>query len=190
MQSIDEMVANDFAFYMHQRFFDLTIDHREIFKRKRQASDDKQLPFSEEVDDTLRAAFLTTIDDVIYRNQKTHKRFILQICNERFSLINVVMYYPKNFFLKEAIDQRISELLSSGILHHWIERYIDDSYIDVKTGTERKQLSLNHLFGVFNILLIGYAIACICLIIEITMSKARAYGRARKSIRRRKRADK
>ncbi|KAG5681330.1 hypothetical protein PVAND_010777 [Polypedilum vanderplanki] len=183
MQTINEMIENDFVFYMHSRFIELVQDHKEIFIRKKIANNDNELPFSKPVDDNLHAAYLTTEDEIMYRNKKTHKQYVLKVCDERFTLIDIVMYYQKNFYLKKSIDQRISQLLSSGILHHWIEKYIEERFLNVKEVSELKQLTVHHLFGVFNILLIGLAIACISLIIEITISKVKVYNRAKKSIR-------
>ena len=109
--------------------------------------------FNKPLEDGVQAAYMTSLTDVIYRNQKTYKSFVLKVCKEELLTVNIVMYFPKNFYLKGAIDNKLSELATSGFLKHWIDKYVDVRYLNIRNGVKGpKNLKLNHLFGIFNTL--------------------------------------
>jgi hypothetical protein len=54
------------------------------------------------------------------------------ICKEHILTVNVVMYLRKNFFLLDEFNEKLGKLLSSGIVSHIINRYVDLRYWNVK----------------------------------------------------------
>jgi hypothetical protein len=75
------------------------------------------------------------------------------MCKEPFLTLPVVIYARKNFFLLEAINERIEILKASGLLEFWLFEDIDRNFIKVKATTELKVFSLEHLSGSFLIYL-------------------------------------
>lgn len=115
---------------------------------------------------------MTSMTDIIYRNQKTYQTFVLKVCKEELLTTNIVMYYPKNFYLKTAIDQKLNQLATAGLLEFWIQNFADPRFYHLKAQLSGpKSLHVRHLSGIFNIWLIGCAVASIVLIIELILDK-------------------
>lgn len=114
---------------------------------------------------------MTSMTDIIERNQKNYKSFVLQTCKEQVLTVNIVMYFQKNFYLKEEIDKMLSQFGTAGILEHWIQKFADQRFYNVKTlQTGAKRLQIQHLFGIFNLWLFGCGIGLIIFLGEISMS--------------------
>lgn len=97
-----------------------------------------------------RIAFLASITRVIDANVRHKDSFFHVVCKETFSTGNIVMFFPKNFYLIEAINKKISEFQASGIVQHLVERYMDKRYWNfrrVAKGPER--ISFQHMQGSF-----------------------------------------
>lgn len=104
----------------------------------------------------------------MYRNKKTFETFFLKVCKEKFVTLNIVMYFPKGFFLKNAIDKKLSELAASGILQFWINNYVDKKYLNFESPELEPQiLQIQHLIGVFNVIFIMMGFAIVIFFIEI-----------------------
>jgi hypothetical protein len=96
----------------------------------------------------------------------------LKVCKEIISNANVVMYYPKNFYLIQTIDDTIRRLLSSGILSHIINKYFDMQKWNVKTDTNGpQQLKFYDLKGAFGVLIILCLFSFVIFLAEILFSK-------------------
>ncbi|KAG5681328.1 hypothetical protein PVAND_010775 [Polypedilum vanderplanki] len=172
IKSIDEMIEKDFKFYVYESYIDFVHNSSEIYKRKIIIRNESELPFSKEVDENLKAAFMTPQTNVINRNQMNQGKFSLKVCDEQVSVINIVMFFTRSFFLKLTIDEKLHYFDANGLLTYWINKHADKRYLNVKDAdTGPKILLVEHLFGVFNIMLIGYAIATIIFILELTVFK-------------------
>jgi hypothetical protein len=126
-------------------------------------------PLSEDV---KTSAFMTSLTDVLYRNQQTHKEFVLQICKEQLMTVNIVMYFPKNSFLRDAFNKKLGELLTAGIVQYWVQKFADPRFLNVLTASSTQQkLSIEKLSGVFNIWLIGLVISLSVFLIEVIWGK-------------------
>lgn len=91
-------------------------------------------------------------------------------------MVNIVMYFQKNFFLKEAIDDTLDELATAGLLQYWINKFADKKYLnwqDQQMGPQK--LQLEHLRGIFNLGFIGLGVATIVFIIENFLSRRKKF---------------
>lgn len=130
--------------------------------------DEPDFIFNKPLPEGLRAAFVTPLTDVIYRNEKSHKNFTLKVCKEQVITINIAMYFQKNFFFRDAMDRKINELSESGILKYWIQKFSDKRFMNWQgSSTGPNKLQLHHLYGIFNMGLIGIGIALVAFIVEI-----------------------
>ena len=142
-----------------------------VFTSRKLIVNEKDFIFNEPLEDGVNAAYMTSLTDVIYRNKKTYKSFILKICKEQLLTTKIVMYFPKHFFFKDAIDNKLAKLATSGFLKYWIDKYVNLSYL-----TEQKQvkgpvsLKLNNLFGILNFWMIGLVISLVIFLVEILHS--------------------
>lgn len=105
---------------------------------------------------------------VIIANMENRNSFAHVVCKEAIHTINFVMYFQKNFYLIQKIDEVISSLLSSGILNHLTLKYIDMRYWHLKRVDEGpQQLTLKHLQGGFDIFIILCSISITVFVLEI-----------------------
>lgn len=136
--------------------------------------------FNRPLEDTAKAAFMTSMTDAVFRNQKSHKQFVHKICKQQLLTVNTVMYFKKNFFLIDSINEKVSAFVNSGIMNYWIQNNLQMSFYKpkiVKVGPTR--LSLEHLSGVYEVLLFGFFIAFIAFVGEIFWSKLKRHSMCR-----------
>jgi hypothetical protein len=115
-----------------------------------------------------RTAFISTMTEVIEANQRNRKFLAHKICREFVGTINIVMYFQKDFFLVEAINQKINCFISSGIMNHIIEKYIDSKFLGFEEPVKGpRQLTLTHLKGAFYVWMICCGVSVGVLICEI-----------------------
>jgi hypothetical protein len=134
--------------------------------------DDYSTFLSSPLTSSNKTAYLTSYTDVVLANQKNHKTFVHKICNEPMRTDNIVMYFPKNFYLIDSINKKLSAFQSSGLVEFWIKKFMDQrffKYKQMKQGPRR--LNINHLTGVFNILFIGNTISMTIFVLELVFSK-------------------
>lgn len=116
-----------------------------------------------------QTAFLGSSTKVIHANIRNKRSFSHIICKEIVNTVNVVMYFSKNFYLVEAIDEKIGHFLASGIVEYIIKKYVDMKYwrlnnqLDIRQ--EPKKLTLHHLEGVFVI----WSILCVLSVLIFSM---------------------
>lgn len=165
--------AKNFKFYSKFGFLQMKLVLK-IFSRK-VIVDEKDLIFSRPLgEDVKTSAFMTSLTDVLYRNKKTYKQFVLQICKEKLMTVNIVMYFPKNSYLKDTFSRKLNELSTAGIIQYWVKKYADERFLNVEAGNFRNQkLSIEKLSGVFNIWLIGLAISILSFVLELIIAKIR-----------------
>lgn len=82
-------------------------------------------------------------------------------------MVNIVMYFQKNFYLKDAINNMLSEIAAAGLLDYYTEKYANKKYYNMKSVQQGPtKLNMQHLFGIFNIYLIGCALGLISFVLE------------------------
>lgn len=76
-------------------------------------------------DSTDQVAFIDTLANVIQENTRRNGNFSFRILKQTLWQANVVFYYPKDFFLVQKLNQKISSLFSAGIVRYLIDKYFD-----------------------------------------------------------------
>lgn len=128
--------------------------------------------FYRPLEDGVKAALLTSVNDVMYRNQKTYKQFTMKVCKQELFTTNTVMYFQKSFFLKESIDSMLSELLTAGIVSYWIKKFADKRFLNWQDQeVKNSYLQMHHLHGVFHMGFIGLGIASAVFIFEVLIGR-------------------
>lgn len=106
--------------------------------------------------------------NVIYSNMQHKQSFTQKVCKEYIWTDNMVMFFPKNFYLIEAINKRVSEFIDSGVMSHLVGKYVDLRYWHVKASKNvPKELKFEHLAGAFWLLLALLLVSVIVLAIEM-----------------------
>lgn len=112
-------------------------------------------------------AFLTTLADAKQRSTQGQK-----ICREGLTMINVAIFFNKQFPAKDAIDNELMKLTTHGIVQKWFNFFVNredenfDKHFD-QASSDPIVLQFDHLEGVFVIGLVGLAISCIVFGIEL-----------------------
>lgn len=106
--------------------------------------------------------------NVIYSNMQHKQSFTQKVCKEYIWTDNMVMFFPKNFYLIESINKRVSGFIDSGVMSHLVGKYVDLRYWHVKASKNGPQkLKFEHLEGAFWLLLALLLVSVIVLAIEI-----------------------
>lgn len=114
-----------------------------------------------------RVAFVSSMTNVIYANMKKKNSPGHIICKEYLFNVNVVMYFPKNFYLIRSINKKIDGFIASGIMSHLISRYVDMKYWNMKGEAKGPQkLKVEHLHGALLLWLILCAVSTVVFIME------------------------
>lgn len=140
--------------------------------RKKIITSESDFIFNKPLEEGVKSAFMTTLTDIIYRNQKSyksHKSFVVKVCKEELFTANIVMYFRKNYFLKETVNGKLDELSTAGLLKFFTQKFADMRFYNLKTeGVGPRSLQLQHLFGILNIWLLGCGISLVFFVFEIS----------------------
>lgn len=116
----------------------------------------------------FKGAVCSSLDEVVYLNQKNFGDFSFHISSEYLKTSPVVFYFPKKSILVEAFDEKMSFLKAAGLIDYWIAKHMDLKYINVKEeSTGPRVMKLHTLLGIFTIWFIGCMIGLICFAFEI-----------------------
>lgn len=118
-----------------------------------------------------RVAYLTSTNNVLSTNKLNRNKFILTTCKEQVYDPKLVFYFPKNFFLIEAVNKKIGDYLASGIMSHLIDRYVDQRFWNVKPESKGPQkLSFAHIEGAFMLWSLMLVISGLVLVLELSIN--------------------
>lgn len=108
-------------------------------------------------------AFHGAIDTVCYLNRINYYNFSLNICPQSLLTRHHGIYFPKNSFLTKMFDEKLSFILESGLLEHWMSKHVEKS--NIQRHQERTkdpiELSFDYLLSAFEILLFGLCLAAV-----------------------------
>lgn len=119
------------------------------------------------MDATFKGGVIQPLLEVIFLNQQNYKNFTFNVLKEYLFDVQIVNYFPKNFYLVESLNDKIGILKAAGLVNLWMERYIDKSYIKIKQQrTGAKPMNVVQLYGGFQLLAIGLFLACLAFAVE------------------------
>lgn len=120
------------------------------------------------LDSSFKGGIVQPLLEVIYLNQQNYKNFTYQVLKEYLFDVQIVNYFPKNFYLVEPMNDKIGILKAAGLVNLWMERFIDKSYIKIKQQkTNAKTMKIQQLFGGFQVLIIGVLLSTFVFGLEI-----------------------
>lgn len=80
---------------------------------------------------------------------------------------SVVIYTRKGFFLLDALDEKILQLTSGGLIEYWHSQIIDERFLNIIQSQEPRKIEIDHLLGIFKIWSILCLVAFFVFICEI-----------------------
>lgn len=168
VQSVEEMLANDFTFYAFEAS---TLDlikgsSLEIFNKTKVYKKENFLLHTE-LNGDEKIAGLETIKNVVNANQGNTT---IIYCKEPFMYINIVLYLQKHSYITKAFDENIKQLIAAGLMQQWIKvHHLEKYYKSVmnRKNSIQKKLSLHQLSGAFYLLLFGGFVGCVSFVFEL-----------------------
>jgi hypothetical protein len=119
----------------------------------------------------FKGAFLRSLNAILYLNGENFRKGekMFQICKERYKSYPVVLFARKNFFLMDAINEKILLLQAAGLIDYWNSNSFDKRIFMNQKHPSRQSLTLTHLSGCFILYSIGIASTLIVFIFELVM---------------------
>jgi hypothetical protein len=134
--------------------------------------EDYYAPAKQTLDDYSKVAFVSSYDDVLYQNERNHKNFTYNVCNEVIMTIPTVFYLRKNSYLTEVINEKIDQLKSAGLIDYFISKYLDPKYLRVKRIEQGpRKLNVRELLVAFKLLVIGLLSSLVGFVYEIVLHR-------------------
>jgi uncharacterized membrane protein len=174
IQSIQELVDKNFMVLLHEVNLDLIKEYPELFALGIQVN---HSTISQSIDQLMSvsdkvAMFASEVTFIEY--SRDHRTFPYTIFSENYISMSVVMYYRRDFYLREAIDSKLQLIMSSGLLQYWLKEFDHrDEWKEEKVKT--KVLTMDHLVGVFGLLLIGHLVSIFAFIAEAILHKCEQF---------------
>lgn len=98
-----------------------------------------------------------------------------KICREELTMVNVVIFFKKQFPAKFAIDNELEKLTTHGFVQKWFTYFANredkifgkHSELDDQASSKPTVMQFHRLEGVFIIGFAGLSIACVVFAAEI-----------------------
>lgn len=170
VQTIEESIEKNYKYLMLAATVENIKDIPQLMNNKVIVSYDESFDVMAHFNDPkLQMAFLGAIDTVRYLNKINYYNFPLNICPQSLLTRQHGIYFPKHSFLTKMFDEKLSFILESGLLEHWMSGHVE------KSNSQRRQertkdpikLSFDHLLSAFEILLFGLCLAAVTFTFEI-----------------------
>lgn len=167
VQSIEELISKNYQLLIHDSFVETVENDSRILRLSHLDKGDEPLDIM--MSKSNRTAVVGA-RLLIVEYSLTHKTFPYKICPEKLLTANVVLYYAKNFYLKDSIDYYIGKIVSSGFIEYWIGIY---DYTKYWKNSKHKPriIKIEHVKGSFYLLAFGCIFAFVLFLAEIYVHK-------------------
>lgn len=115
----------------------------------------------------FKGALFRTLTAVRFANQLHFNETSSLVCKEIFLTIPVVLYFPKNFFLTEAINKKIALLQAAGLIDYWHSQIFDERKLKIIEDKQPRAMKFQYLSGCFYIWSICCCFACLAFVVEV-----------------------
>lgn len=123
------------------------------------------------LDSDANAALLSSEEHIAYLNADVFPDKFFYYAEEVIFGFNLCIYLHRQSCLEEQMNQNILIFRSSGLLGHWANEFVDRSYLKETKTREPKVLVNKQLYGAYELLTLGLAMAGSMFLIEICSSR-------------------
>lgn len=104
---------------------------------------------------------------VIYQNERNRNGAQFLVLSERVMSVPSAIFTPKNFYLITALNDKINEFKSAGLIDHWHDLVIDQKFLKLVSGNNGPHaLKLRHVVGCFQLLGVGFFVSLLIFFAE------------------------
>lgn len=176
-RTIAELLKKNFKFVMTDAWLDLLEAQPQLLKARKdidhRVSSTSQMHVK--LQDSSRNAYMSS-RFYIMSLCRDNKTFPYKVVDENLLSISVVIYYRKDFYLKEAIDSKIRYILPSGIIEKWISENDYTKFWKRRKSKTPTVLTMDHLSGIFYVLAMGHITAIFIFCIEVYTSTRKIFA--------------
>ena len=124
------------------------------------------------LDPNFKGAISSPLFEIVYLNKLNFKTFAFKTLREPLNNNFAVFYFQKNFYLLNAINEKIGILKAAGLVDYWISKDINPSFLHIKPENLGPQkLNLRHLLGCFEVWILGIFLGLIAFFLEMCYNK-------------------
>lgn len=116
----------------------------------------------------------------IYSNLVNSKIRPFNICKETFMTVPVVLYSLKDFYLLDAMTEKIEICKAAGLVEYWNMQHMNRKILRTDSSQHPKILELDHLLGCFQILLLGNVIGFLVFCFEVVITAVESFDKFKK----------
>lgn len=106
-------------------------------------------------------------NSIVYVNQQNTSAPRSIICKEKFLTLASVVFTPKGYFLLDALNEKITNLKSAGLVEHWHSKAFDKDILKMKESKQPKVIKMQHLLGCFRTWMFGLLFSIFAFIVEL-----------------------
>ncbi|XP_070491069.1 uncharacterized protein [Chironomus tepperi] len=162
IQTIDEMIENDFTFYMFETAYNVMQNYPEIGKRSKLMVAIPTITGDEKI-----AALESLIEiKAVIKNGSS-----IRYCKESVLTFNIVIYFRKHFYLRNEINKKIDYLLSSGIIEYWVKCEFQKRAGHDDEDKGPRNLNLDDLKGPFVLMMGLHVVSIFVFILEVIIHR-------------------
>lgn len=122
-----------------------------------------------------------TFDIVLYLNKIHHKDFTYKILDEVIVMVPIVIYFKKNSFLVEAMNEKLSVFKSAGLINYWTGNSLQSKYLKAEeTNVGPRKLTVKTISGALQLTILGWIASLIAFMLEFIKFKIRTRKRIRR----------
>ncbi|KAG5684345.1 hypothetical protein PVAND_013580 [Polypedilum vanderplanki] len=169
--SVEEMVKKGFTFYMHSSYDEYTREnilmknHRKIIQPS-----EMNVIMNKTLEEGFKGTLLVSILDALYKNKLRAAKHeeLLAVCKEFYMMTHISVYFPKNSYLVEPIDELLINFQSAGLLDFWSSNEISYKFLIYNDeSNELKPMSIQHFSSTFQIWMISCCVAFVVFFLEL-----------------------
>ncbi|CRK92117.1 CLUMA_CG005842, isoform A [Clunio marinus] len=165
--SIDELIKEDFNFYVYKTLESRTKGHPFYNRRVVIEMNEIEKIRNKTLNPKFKGALFNYMTQVFYLNQLNYKEFSYRICKEKFLSNPMVFYFQKDFYLVNEFNDKMNDLKENGLINLWISKYVDKRFTNQKeTLVGALPLNVHHLLAIFELWIGGLVISFIIFILE------------------------
>lgn len=128
-------------------------------------------------DPYFKGVFGQSLDMILFWNQARPQAFRHKICKDIFLTIPVVIFARKNYFLLDALDEKLDILKAAGLIEFWNFQDVEKGILNFKESNGPKILTTRHLLGCFHILISGCIVSSLVFLLELSIILMRRHNR-------------
>lgn len=118
-------------------------------------------------DPNFKGVIGNAMDQVLYVNQQTFPKSIFQISKDYLYYHQYGIYFQKDSFLVDQVNEVIQSVASNGLLNQWTKQSINEKYLKSPAlDKEPKQLQLDQLMGGLFLYIAGLCVSIFIFALE------------------------